>query len=912
MKHEYNTGSEWSKWDLHIHSNASDGKMTPEEIINKSCKEGLTVIALTDHHTAKNIDTIKVLGDQIGVKVIAGIEFRTEYGNKSVHMIGLFPDKYNEQTLNSKSLHDLILAPLGLSETAIIAKGKEGDASILEDKAFKKGMFLLQVDFRKAADIIHSYGGIISVHAGSKANSIDEEMKHKGTSPKNVSELYDSLGTVKEELMKGYIDVCEIRKENDSEEFYYNEFNKPSIIASDSHELEEIGGKFTWLKAEPSFDGLKQIICEPLERVRIQLKHPDDKKSYNVIDKIKFVNKSGENKFSEQKIGFNSGLNAIIGGKSSGKSLLLHMIALEIGNRIDIKDYKDVIGDSTIEVYYKDNPTQKRTTTDSRIIEFLPQLHIERLVRNQEYKNTTTRSFNEFIENLIKQDDHIKDIITTSREKISTASSSIESSIIEWGKVDGQLKIAKEERVKLGDRTAIENEIKNIKIKIETLTENAGWSKEEKELYDKLIKENQDKETRKEALIQTIEDFNRLKICILNQLKNTSDNSIQFTSENEKIIEIVSGLKTLLNASISVIIKSFSSKIDDEISSNAKLIELLKAEIQKNNTDLQPLMNKNAIQFEISKLESSQKEEEVKVKEIDEKDKQIQSIRNQIMDLRFVAYSKDISDSYYELSAALNKSISNKWNVETTKLDIKSKAIFNSSVFVDSISGIVNMKGYLSNQFGEDIFTTNDYSYDKELHLEKLTKLIQHAIKENDRFANFKSGKTTKEFLTSILKDCFVIEYDIIKGSDSLHSMSEGKKGIVILQLYLSLSQSDCPILIDQPEDNLDNRTVYQELNDYIKQSKRRRQIIMVSHNANLVVNTDAENVIVANQSGEDGKENKQFKFEYVNGSLENTFINNAETAILYKQGIREHVCDILEGGVDAFKKREEKYHIKN
>ena len=212
----------------------------------------------------------------------------------------------------------------------------------------------------------------------------------------------------------------------------------------------------------------------------------------------------------------------------------------------------------------------------------------------------------------------------------------------------------------------------------------------------------------------------------------------------------------------------------------------------------------------------------------------------------------------------------------------------------------------------QDIFNTNEYEYRKENHCEKIAKLVQFAIKEDERFLNFKQGKTTKEFLLAILKNCFAIEYDIKKGSDSIHTMSEGKKGIVILQLYLSLSQADCPILIDQPEDNLDNRTVYQDLNDYIKQCKRKRQIIMVSHNANLVVNTDAENIIVANQTGENGSENRKYRFEYVNGSLENTFTNSKETAILYKQGIREHVCEILEGGVDAFKKREDKYHIKN
>ena len=81
--------------------------------------------------------------------------------------------------------------------------------------------------------------------------------------------------------------------------------------------------------------------------------------------------------------------------------------------------------------------------------------------------------------------------------------------------------------------------------------------------------------------------------------------------------------------------------------------------------------------------------------------------------------------------------------------------------------------------------------------------------------------------------------------------------------------------------------------------------------NANLVVPTDSENIIVANQSGQDkGKENETYQFEYVSGSLENSFVNDAVPGILNQMGIREHVCEILEGGEDAFKEREMRYSI--
>ena len=146
-------GSEWRKWDLHIHSNASDGNMTCEQIISKSKELDLDVIALTDHHTTRNIDKIIQLGATEGIKVIPGIEFRTEYGEKSVHIIGLFPDEYNGITINAQVINDYILAPLDISETEIKRKGREKERQELnDDDAFKAGMFEVQVDFKTAAD----------------------------------------------------------------------------------------------------------------------------------------------------------------------------------------------------------------------------------------------------------------------------------------------------------------------------------------------------------------------------------------------------------------------------------------------------------------------------------------------------------------------------------------------------------------------------------------------------------------------------------------------------------------------------------------------------------------------------------------------------------------------------------------
>ncbi len=109
---------------------------------------------------------------------------------------------------------------------------------------------------------------------------------------------------------------------------------KPVVCRSDAHRFSDYGkfpsGKATWIKSNPTFEGLKQIIYDPRERVRVQELQPHEKTSYLVIDKVRYVDKTNRKLFSPDWIDLNENLNAIIGGKSSGKSLLLYHIATAI------------------------------------------------------------------------------------------------------------------------------------------------------------------------------------------------------------------------------------------------------------------------------------------------------------------------------------------------------------------------------------------------------------------------------------------------------------------------------------------------------------------------------------------------------------------------------------------------------
>jgi ABC-type lipoprotein export system ATPase subunit len=135
------------------------------------------------------------------------------------------------------------------------------------------------------------------------------------------------------------------------------------------------------------------------------------------------------------------------------------------------------------------------------------------------------------------------------------------------------------------------------------------------------------------------------------------------------------------------------------------------------------------------------------------------------------------------------------------------------------------------------------------------------------------------------------INYQLKQGGKGLEQLSPGERGALLLVFYLILDKDTKPLIIDQPEDNLDNHSVATILVPLIRESKIKRQIIMVTHNPNLAVVADAEQIIYVDID----KENK-YKFSAISGSIENKVIN-------------EKIVKVLEGAMPAFNKRKSKYY---
>jgi len=135
--------------------------------------------------------------------------------------------------------------------------------------------------------------------------------------------------------------------------------------------------------------------------------------------------------------------------------------------------------------------------------------------------------------------------------------------------------------------------------------------------------------------------------------------------------------------------------------------------------------------------------------------------------------------------------------------------------------------------------------------------------------------------------DHIEMQYSITYDGVAIEQLSPGTRGIVLLLLYLVIDAQDRrPLIIDQPEENLDPKSVFEELVPHFRNARKRRQVIIVTHNANLVVNTDADQVIVA--SSEPNPDGGLPSVQYRCGSIENS-------------KIRKVVCEILEGGEQAF-----------
>jgi len=194
-----------------------------------------------------------------------------------------------------------------------------------------------------------------------------------------------------------------------------------------------------------------------------------------------------------------------------------------------------------------------------------------------------------------------------------------------------------------------------------------------------------------------------------------------------------------------------------------------------------------------------------------------------------------------------------------------------------------------------------------ELPDEDTKMSLSEFVSRSDYFSNSGPDGFLKVLLTSEQRDKYLkVIPTILYDGKSLSALSIGQRGTVFIAIKLATSTFGVPFVYDQPEDDLDQVFISERLVPILRKIKQYRQVIIVTHNGNLVVNADAEQVIVARNAPAGPWE----ELSYSSGALETSGNEGNAHQPGAVPNIRLLACRILEGGTEAFQQREQRYGL--
>ncbi len=962
MENNYSKGAEWRKWDLHFHTPSSyDYHNKPAsnfDIIEELAKNRISVVAITDHHIidVERIKSLQLLGGEKCITILPGIEFLSDArGSEPIHFIGIFAEDCNLEYVWGQLQNKTEIRK-------IISESKEPNE--------------VYCDLIDTINLIHELGGIVTIHSGKKHSSIEtitNALQHTMAQKTDIAKNVDIYELGQSSDQKGYIDVV----------FPAIGKRLPMIIGSDNHKISDYTLKSNcWIKADPTFDGLRQVINEPEGRVfigdqpsvfnRVITNRTKYIKELNISQVVGYDGRYGK-WFDDVKIPLNSELVAIIGNKGSGKSAIADMIALcgDCNNHDDFsflrkKKFRDGkhAKNFTASLHWESGKDVQRNLDDNadegaiEEVKYLPQGQFERLTNEV----SSTEEFKNEIEKVV-----FTHIAESERYNTSTF-----SDLVQYQKrsVDAEIESLIKDLNQINADIILLESKENPAYKAE-LTKKKGKKEEELQalIEPPIVSDPNEDPLKKKANEEQLKELARLKENIAGletQQKETEGNKkqllldLQLLKQIRKEIEFkASEIQQYINSknealiSIGVdITKAFLLKTDysqfdsiiqvkeQKLSELKALLgegELIETEIAKSI----PIMLNAAqkmLESEQTKLGTEQKayQQYLLAKAVWEKKKkeirgdantpdtiefyklEIEYIETNLsieLDEDYLLRKEKLKEIFKRKLDVINiyKAVKNRIDsvIDENKELLKTYPINIEASLALKPEFILKFMSFINKQKAGTFRNINDgeiqlkqiisgVDFDKEDDVVSFLDSIIKALKEDQREGQdnnqyrFVGDQVSeiKEFYTYLFSlDFLDYNYQLKQGDKKLEQLSPGERGALLLIFYLILDKNDIPLIIDQPEDNLDNYSVANILVPFIREAKKKRQIIMVTHNPNLAVVADAEQVIFANLE----KENEN-KFSFISGSIENKEVNKC-------------IVKVLEGAMPAFNKRKQKYY---
>ena len=882
-----NRGSEWRKWDLHLHSLYSvigsyDG-VTPDFFINKIKEEEISVVGLTNYFKFDEKDY--ELADNLrrnGIVTFMNLELRLTNINDAKQMVDyhvVFSDQVTKVEIeNFISNLDVTVGHTKKKVNALSNEEIKSTAAVnfqelidtLTDESLNlKGKYLTAFLSRGHGNAVCGKGRDYTVYEEITRHS--DFVLHSVDLIKNLEKdkLFwlgktDEKNIYVKPLLQSSdahcIDDIGIR-ESPVEGKHQNEIG---VYLKDDQYYSKIPG-YTWIKSEPTFEGLRQIIYEPEERVQYGYNNPSDKMRYLVIDHVDY--------YGNNKIYLNTGLNAIIGGRSTGKSTLINSIAKAQNN----KNYKGeehyILEESGFNVVWADGES-----SSEREVEFIPQEFMIDISKNREKLDFLIREIIEKKGMRIEENNY--------QARVESINSEISLALGEYIKESRDIRnLSKPE----GNKEAASEEIRKINEQIENIILASSFTDQEHRSYTEICNQLGYLSFLLGSMQREKEHAEELK-----KAKFYVDVNLTLLSEEKQELfrNKLDELHMKSNKEWNVFVDEQIVQIENTIEqTQVKIIELQRSPIYLKGKSLE-LKN-----YELKRLK-----EQLDFHMEIVRDFETYLERKNDGEIKIKEKYDFIINKFFDYFNAI-KGLQDTFKIEENDLKIE---ITPSLVpFVENIDYLY-ARSLLNNNFIE--------KFDKlmsQMKCDELRAFFSQSLKEEN--FSFNKGKNIEDLIRDIFGvNWFKYNYTVTYQNDEFQDMSQGKKSFVILKLLLEFSDDKKPVLIDQPEDSLDNRAIYHELRKYLLDTKKKRQIIIVTHNPNVVVGADAENVIVAHQQSNLEKNRNGKKFQYINGALENTKGKDSSGEfVMESQGIREHIFDVLEGGEEAFAKREQKYNYR-
>ncbi len=930
---DYPRGSEWRKWDLHVHTPGTkandcytkkDGNDDWEQFCKTIHDSDVSVVGIADYFSLDGYFAFKKHYEQFfpgdpSKFFLPNLELRIpeivndEGQNVNVHVI--FRPDITEDTAKRLLTELKTKGTTGSSKkpVACIDLRSESDftSATVSMESLKDALgatFGPDRPIEEVALIVTSAkgDGIRPGGKGSKGRKnllVDEIDKH--------SHAFFGGPNSKEHFLR-----------NDRLESGELIAPKPVFDGSDSHSFEDLKERLgvhkvedghrshvTWIKADLTFEGLLQTLIEPADRVAIQAAEPDIKQPFQYIESVTF---SSTLDFPSSIV-FNRNLNAVIGSRSSGKSALLAYIAYAVDPSYTIQQQTSASGLDSEEVGPAAGKTwrdvegitcqvnwESGEATSGKVI-YIPQNSLYHLSRQPQEVNRKIEPA------LFRAAPEFDAFYRSAREELKSLTSDLRSTILKWFSLSNDIGICQKEMTDLGDKSAIEvtrqklSAVREEAKKRSTLTdeEHAKFQEVSEKIEDRRIKLTE-AQTELASLANFVSEST--EGVIVRPTAIQIDISVQ-PNAGQLPATLAGKFQELVDSARSSLIAELEDEVITVFNRAGSERSRLSTEIVGIQTEHAELISKHSaneeldtVSKEIEKLVvliSQIDAKEAKVTELDlERDSCIEKIKIGL------AQRERIFDSIKVEFAKTPKSFDRlTFGVEIELND--EQVVAQSSTFNR------NKTGFLFAHKGDDVDVIKAQS-EPDGFLNSLRSGAQELNK----------GKSKEEAALSILllnpevRFTAVLDTDIIGGFGA-STMTPGKQALFALILLLGEMQEPWPLLIDQPEDDLDSRSIYDTIVPYLSERKKERQIIMVSHDANLVIGADSEEVIVANRNAADSPNNGSRTFEYLTGSLEHTQpLNLRSSTTLGRFGIREHACEILDGGEEAFQKRRDKYKL--